>query len=266
MQDHLKALLETFSHIPTREEFVAAFKTAMDLIAKTELKLSEKLDTKHSQNTEEIRGLMADVESAMKEMRSATDSTFAQMKKRAMESITAMFAKMDVQGQMDKMYAEHEEMMEKMEKSMPDHEKMMGEMKAMIPAPTPSDTPEQVRDKLETLKDDERLDISAIKGLDEKLEKRISAIPSRGGGVSAGAVAHAFKYIAHTEEPVGTIDGVNTTYTVKNTIWWIAGFTINGEQIAELPNFTYANKTITFATALPAAYSGKDWEIKYIGS
>lgn len=126
------------------------------------------------------------------------------------------------------------------------------------------DTSEQVRDKLETLEGDERLDISAIKGIDEKIEKRVSAIP-RGGGVSAGAVAHAFKYIAHTEEPVGAINGVNTTYTVKNDIWWIAGFTINGEQIAELPNFTYVNKTITFSVALPAAYSGKDFECKYIG-
>ena len=53
---------------------------------------------------------------------------------------------------------------------------------------------------------------------------------------------------------------------VKNTIWWIAGFTLNGEQIAELPNFTYTGRTITFSSALPAVYSGKDFEIKYIGT
>lgn len=108
----------------------------------------------------------------------------------------------------------------------------------------------------------------------EKLQKEIDLLkeefskrptPTARGGVSALGVRQAFKYIAHTEAPSGNIDGNNTTYKVKNEIFWIAGFTLNGEQIAELPNFTYAGKTITFGTALPAAYSGKDFECKYIG-
>ena len=105
----------------------------------------------------------------------------------------------------------------------------------------------------------------------EKMEKDIEELKKRpvgrvGGGVSAMGVAQAFKWIAKTEAPVGDRDGVNTTYTVSSTIWWIAGFTLNGEQIAELPNFTYANKTITFATAIPAAYANKDFEVKFIGT
>ena len=104
----------------------------------------------------------------------------------------------------------------------------------------------------------------------EDLEKRVKELALRpigrgGGGTSAIGVAHAFKYIGHTEEPIGDIDGVNTIYYVNNTIYWIAGFMLNGEQIAEIPNFTYAGNKITFATALPAAYSGKDFEVKYIG-
>lgn len=121
------------------------------------------------------------------------------------------------------------------------------------------------RDGLELLKDEERLDASAIKGLEDVVRKYAPASSGRGGGTSAIGVAQAFKYIAHTEVPVGDIDGANTTYTVRNTIFWIAGFTLNGENIAELPNFTYSGRTITFATALPAAYSGKDFECKYIG-
>ena len=100
--------------------------------------------------------------------------------------------------------------------------------------------------------------------MEKKLEDRVSRIP-RGGGTSAIGVRQAFKYIAHTEAPVGAINGSNTTYTVSNDIWWVAGFTLNGETIAELPNFTFANKTITFASPIPAVYSGKDFEIKYIG-
>lgn len=99
----------------------------------------------------------------------------------------------------------------------------------------------------------------------DELEENLKKVPRGGGGTSAIGVRQAFKYIAHTEQPVGDIDGVNLTYTVKNTIWWIAGFTLNGENIAQLPNYTVSGNTITFSSALPAAYSGKDFEVKYIG-
>ncbi len=104
-----------------------------------------------------------------------------------------------------------------------------------------------------------------INKLKDKI-KEVDSKPRGGGGTSAIGVAQTFKWIAHTEQPVGVIDGVNTTYTVKNVIWWVAGFTLNGEQVAELPNFTYINRTITFASALPADYSGSDFECKYIGT
>lgn len=101
----------------------------------------------------------------------------------------------------------------------------------------------------------------------KELEEQISKAGSRGGGgTTALNVAQTFKYIAHTEAPTGDIDGVNTTYTVNNTIFWVAGFTLNNQVIAELPNYTVAGRTITFSTALPASYSGKDFEIKYIGT
>lgn len=103
----------------------------------------------------------------------------------------------------------------------------------------------------------------------EELEKRIDELEKRpvgrGGGVSAMAVAAAMKYVFHTEAPVGDIDGVNTTYTVSKSIWSISSFTINGEHVAELPNFTYAGNTITFSSPIPAVYAGKDIEVKYIG-
>ena len=99
----------------------------------------------------------------------------------------------------------------------------------------------------------------------EEIEELKKRPVGRGGGTSAIGVAQAFKYIAHTEKPVGNIDSSNKTYVVSKDIWWIAGFTLNGENIAELPNFTFVGRTITFATAIPASFAGKDWEIKYIG-
>lgn len=86
----------------------------------------------------------------------------------------------------------------------------------------------------------------------------------KGGGVTNARIQQAFKYILKTEEPVGDIDGANDTYTLSQPIFAILSMSINGEVIAELPNYTISGKTFTFGTALPAVYSGKDFEVKYI--
>lgn len=99
----------------------------------------------------------------------------------------------------------------------------------------------------------------------KKLRDELAAIP-RGtvGGVSNLRIQQAFKYILKTEAPVGDIDGANTSYTVSQPIFAVLAMSLNGETIAQLPNYTISGRTITFSSALPAAYSGKDFEIKYI--
>lgn len=87
---------------------------------------------------------------------------------------------------------------------------------------------------------------------------------ANGAGVTNMRIAQAFKYILKTEAPTGAINGSNTAYTVSQPIFAVLSFSLNGETIAQLPNYTISNKTITFSSALPAAYSGKDFEIKYI--
>lgn len=97
----------------------------------------------------------------------------------------------------------------------------------------------------------------------EELKKR----PVGGGtvgGVSNLRIQQAFKYILKTEEPVGDIDGANLTYTLSQPIFAILSMSINGETIAQLPNYTISGNTFTFSSALPAAYSGKDFEVKYV--
>lgn len=118
-----------------------------------------------------------------------------------------------------------------------------------------------------TLPEQPELKIENIEGLKKELED-LRSIRTRGGGggVSAMGVAQAFKYILKTEQPSGAINGSNTAYTVKFPIFAVLGFSLNGESIAQLPNYTISNKTITFSEAIPAAYSGNDFEIKYIST
>ena len=72
--------------------------------------------------------------------------------------------------------------------------------------------PEQIRNKLELLKDDERLDRSAIKGLENLLEERIKKIPRTimrgGGGGAANAWAHE----------TFNVNSSTTTITLANPI------------------------------------------------
>lgn len=98
-----------------------------------------------------------------------------------------------------------------------------------------------------------------------ELRETISRIGSNiSGSVSNLRIQQAFKYILKTEEPVGDIDGVNVTYTLRQPIFAILSMSLNGETIAQLPNYTISGNSFTFSVALPAAYSGKDWEVKYI--
>ncbi len=135
---------------------------------------------------------------------------------------------------------------------LPDFEGMIAEVRAEIP----EDKSEEYDAHFEDIDEDLiRL---------EKLIEEIKARPQTGGGVTNARIAQAFKYILKTEEPVGDIDGVNATYRVSQPIFSIIGIVINGETIAQIPNYTINGREFTFSTALPAAYSGKDFEVKYI--
>lgn len=96
----------------------------------------------------------------------------------------------------------------------------------------------------------------------EELKSR--PVGKGGGGVTNMRIAQAFKTILKTEQPVGDIDGANLTYTVSQPIFAILAMSLNGEVIAQLPNYTINGNTFTLSEALPSAYSGKDWEVKYI--
>lgn len=110
-------------------------------------------------------------------------------------------------------------------------------------------------------------DDSEIKEDIEELEKEIEELkkrPTGGGGVTNARITQAFKYILKTEAPVGLINGSNKTYTLSQPIFAILSMSLNGETIAQLPNYTINGKTFTFSSPLPSAYSEKDWEVKYI--
>lgn len=98
------------------------------------------------------------------------------------------------------------------------------------------DSPIEVREKLESLKGEDRLDKSAIKGLEEALKKSGSS-RLLGGVLNVGV---------RIETPVGTVDGANLTFTAYKVPKWVC---VDGVNYFENNGYTYSGKTITLTIA-----------------
>lgn len=123
-----------------------------------------------------------------------------------------------------------------------------------------TETPEEIKNKLETLKGEDRLDASAIKNLpkggvfgrkgipeapidgNEYARKDGDWVEVTGGG---GGVTNAY-----AEVPTGDVDGVNDTYTLVNTPADKDGVVVllNGVTQYNGIDYTVTGDTITFIT------------------
>ena len=288
----LESLFKLATDSLTREEFVGAFKAVLKAVAKSEQDLKVKIDNKTSSAIEALNKLEGEFASIIQKTKEESDSSLSTLKKRTLEMINSFFLKSTLNKKLKALIESHAQKVKEFDSLNETVREKLETITSGDDGNTPTD--EELSSLIKPLMrtDDELLalitplipvidtpktetsqevldDIAELRIENEKQQKDIKELEKRpvgrGGGTSAIGVAQAFKYIAHTEAPVGAIDGSNTTYTVSKDIWWIAGFTLNGEQIAELPNFTFTGRTITFSTALPSVYSGKDFEIKFIG-
>lgn len=163
------------------------------------------------------------------------------------------------------------------------------------------DTPEQVRDKLETLTEDERLDMSAIKGIDQIVSdlkgsnKQVRVgwgahpLVIQNGGVVVDKVTRVINFVGaginsvvrtasgvvnvtisgisgatvYTETPSGLINGSNVTYTTAHIMTTVYNFAINGQYLHPTSDYSFSGTTITMVAALDSSLSGKPLTITY---
>ena len=121
---------------------------------------------------------------------------------------------------------------------------------------------EEVRDKLEFLKDDDRLDKSAIKGLEDEikqLRKEISSRPSGGGGSRRVFQPYRDNFTTQT-------DGSTKTFYLNRAPLSDVVF-VFGTDFPRIYNpttdFTVANKVLTLTAAVPAPTSGATLIVEY---
>lgn len=117
------------------------------------------------------------------------------------------------------------------------------------------ETPEEIKDKLQSLKGNNRLDESAIKGLDERfarLEKMIKDSTNKVGVLNRpifGNMSQRIRFI-DDETPSGTINGSNTVFILSKTPIDNSLKVYRGgarQRVAQ--DYTISNKTITFTVA-----------------
>lgn len=165
-----------------------------------------------------------------------------------------------------------------------DEEAVVQRVLSLIPTPekTEEETPESVRDMLETLEDDNRLDKSAVKGI-EDIEKKIvglaeiASTPRGGGGVNVHVngqfIGHVQQIeftgsgittslvsgktvlvvtggsgVTAVETPTGTVNGVNDEFTVTNEPLYII---VDGVSKFATLHYTFAAGTITITDGSP---------------
>jgi len=112
----------------------------------------------------------------------------------------------------------------------------------------------KLRDALELLQGEERLDVKAIGGLEDlikKLDKKIDDKPMGGGG--GFSYIHMDRHIIDDETPSGTVNGTNKAFVLANTPNPSASLKVfvNGQKMTLTEDYTFSGRTITFVTAPP---------------
>lgn len=131
-----------------------------------------------------------------------------------------------------------------------DEQQVIQSVLAQIP-PDVEETPTEVRDKLETLSGDERLDISAIKGLDERLAgiKQTTPIIYGGTGTGGGRLVKSY-------DLSDSLNGILKTFSLP-AFWRVISVHSSSFPMIFRPTTDYTTdagaSTITFTSEVDAA-------------
>lgn len=220
--ERLEQLAKLLNDGLTKEEFVSSFQNVVDII----LKLGERLNGDYDSMRTDLgafkKAVQEDTSSDIEEIKTASRVAIG-------SAISSLIA--DTKARLGKM----EDTVSQLRNGKDaDEEVMLARLQALLPSldDLKNDLPrmgEQIRDSLELLQGDERLDISAIKGW-EKLRDDIAAAQKSGKPISfVGGARGVFVYIGGAKKGI-----VNSLNFAPGTNMSIAYSFVNG-----LPTITF---------------------------
>lgn len=226
----------------TKEDFLKSFEKVVEIVEGVK-----------KNNETEFNAIHENLKLMSEKMKTDTSSHSTESKKEMMDYCRA---------EIEKMMKQHEAKMMEMDDKLlgikdgkdADEQKIVADVVAQIKIPNmEEEVPKMamaVRNGLELLQGDERLDKSAIKGLNEWLEEMSNKINISGGKGVFGSIRT--RYI-DDETPVGSVNGTNTIFTISRTPVPTESLKIyvNGQRMRITEDYTLSVKTITFNTAPP---------------
>lgn len=232
----------------TKTEFVNAFEIVIKVIQNLKKANEEEFNSINRVMNGFANKLKNDTSTDLTDMRKSVMEYYSKEMSKVMEKHSREMSDMDKKiGEMKEGKDTDEEMM--METM---HEKIVPEITEKVKVIVEKDLPqlgEAVRDSLELLKGDERLDKSAIKGLEEalkKLEKSIST-QSIGGGIVGRDIVQDYDLSSQ-------LDGATKTFNIP-TVWNIISVSLTSYPYGALRknvDFTYTPTSITFTDTIDA--------------
>lgn len=229
-------IIKLITNSLTKEDFIKAFSQVIKLVQ----------DLKKT-NEKEFALIHQAVKAFQNKLDSDTSLTLSEMKSKVNEIISDKFSKMFEEHKKE-MYLEMEMEMDKMHEEMncmPSKEEILKEAEQ---------TPAQLRDKLESLKDGEKLSIQAIQDLSKILQDLEKKMLSGIEGVKGQKYGSIRTQYFDDETPEGTKNGVNTDFTLKfvpakNSLKIYR----NGVRQRITEDYTLSSRTITFLIAPASA-------------
>lgn len=165
LTDLLKLVDESIS----REEFVEAFQELTNFVRRVQDTLTVQVDDKISETDKKVIQLINDVtrkaDLVLAEAQHTNNTRLKELKKRSLESIDGLFTKMRLSDRFNDALVAYEAKIDELEGRISAVPTIDQILKAIPEKEDVEETPEEVRDKLESLKGEDRLDAKAIKNL-----------------------------------------------------------------------------------------------------
>jgi hypothetical protein len=239
----LKELLKLTSEGLTREEFVSEFKKILEIF------LAMKIATEKKQ-----KEIVALAEKTLAEIENKTNN----YTEKEADTLRTLFARLEKQQQDDLNFVKDKVrgLTDGEDGHTPTKSELEEIIKPLIPPVVEAKemTAEQLRDKLESLNDDNKLRIEAIYKLEERLKELENRPVYKGGSIGGGFSVNAMElHIVDDSTPTGSVDGANTNFVLSHTPSPSTSLKlyVNGQRVKLTEDFSISGTTITFVTAPP---------------
>lgn len=281
----LQKLMELANNSLSVEEFLANFKIVIEYVKKTEINLEKKIDNKceSAQNeldliTKQLKETDQEYQNTLKRIEEDSQSTLSNLKKWALERVGDLFIKSSVNQELKNKISEVDKKMELVKAyKLPTTSELVSEVSKIVEdlilpkIPKIPDAPKiptieeletnipklgaEIRNALELLQGDERLDVSAIKGLDELIKKveKLSEAKQTTRFVGGGGGVGKHNTFYYDLSPY--LDGTTKTFSLP-AAWKVIGVHSGGSAPATFRptvDFTWSPNSITFTAEIEAS-------------